>query len=173
LIAGLESDINLVGIDRAQNLIEIGSTLSSSLGNVTLVTADHTNYAAEVRYGTIVSICGLTFDYPAEFDEEFPDPTSGSPAWRLDHIQSVARRSLQQWRRKVKDGGALLSLERLPTRDDIAAFIAEAAQIGFIIDFERSTYLHCGEERFPAMRFVAGQPSEIDLGPLASWSWKA
>ena len=58
---------------------------------------------------------------------------------------------------------------RLATVCTIAAFILEAAASGFIINYERSERLSSGSERFPALNFSAGRPSEVDLSPLASW----
>jgi SAM-dependent methyltransferase len=171
LIAREHRDLELVGIDCAENLIEIARSLSSDFENASFLSGDFTEVVEEPQFGTIISVCGLEFpDQPDVTPTEEEAVTRGGPPDRVRlYIHAMTAKALTNWRRQTREGGTLLVFARLQAVCTIAAFILEAAASGFIINYEQSERLSSGSERFPALNFSAGRPSEVDLSPLASW----
>jgi SAM-dependent methyltransferase len=170
-MAHLHPEVQFVGIDRNQGMIDIARAADNP-ANLQYELCDYEDLSqAYGRYDVVTSLLGVDFDpgvLPAARDDLSATDPSTTPL--THYFRQTFSKTISGWRKILTPGGVVATVLRLVCFEAWYGCILGAKNEGFRFDPERSSCIALGKQRYPLVVFSLDVEAPLmSLDELLAW----
>lgn len=170
-MANLHPEVQFVGIDRNQGMVDIARAAANP-ANIQYELCDYEDLSqAYGRYDVVTSLLGIDFD-PGSLPLPREDLSAVDPsrAPLTHYFRGTFGKTISGWRKILAQGGTIAAVLRLVCFEAWYGTILGAKNEGFRFDPEKSSCIALGKQRYPLLVFTLDVEAPVmDLDELLAW----